>query len=422
MTKTSGTGRWRLDATKVVPPLALWGSLTLFWVVAAPVDGDDWPGFRGARRDGKSAETGLLKAWPPGGPKLLWRATGIGKGFSSVAVVGDRVYTAGDVGRQMVVFAFTTGGKQVWRRVHDAAWTRSTPGSRSTPTIDEGNLYIISGNGKVGCYDAGTGAPKWMRHTREFGGSPPGWGYSESILILGGLALFTPGGQRCIVAVDKRTGRTVWTTSGWKAAAQYGGNYAFTAGGVPLVVNGTGEGLACVNPRTGGLLWYNTFSARNTANCPTPIYSNGYVFWANGYGKGGLCVKVSLVGNRVLAQEAWRTRDMNCHHGGYIIQDGYIYGNNGGGWACLDLKTGRTMWKARGVGKGSVCYADGMLYLFGESGGKVGLATCSPQGLEMKGTFTVQGSGPSWAHPAIAGGRLYLRYDRNLYCYDIKAR
>jgi hypothetical protein len=188
-----------------------------------------------------------------------------------------------------------------------------------------------------------------------------------------------------------------------------------------MIAAGTKAGIVCVDARNGEMLWANPFSANNTANCPTPVYSDGYVFWANGYGQGGICFELTSGGDRVGAREAWTTKDMVCHHGGYVVHEGYIYGNHGSGWACLDLKTGRKMWEERGVGKGSICFADGMLYLFGERGGQAGLGTCSPQRLEMRGTFTVQGEGPSWAHPVVIGGRLYLRYDDNLYCYDVQA-
>jgi outer membrane protein assembly factor BamB len=196
----------------------------------------------------------------------------------------------------------------------------------------------------------------------------------------------------------------------------------FTFQNVPLIAAGTDAGLVCVDARSGALVFQNSFSAKNTANCPTPAYADGYVFWANGYNKGGICMQLSAAGNKVAAQQAWTTSDMVCHHGGYIIDNGYIYGDNGGGVTCLELKAGKTMWKNRGVGKGSVLWADDMLYLFGEGGGKAGLATCSPEGMQMKGTFSVAGSGPSWAHPVVIGGRLYLRYDANLYCYDVKAK
>jgi outer membrane protein assembly factor BamB len=323
---------------------------------------------------------------------------------------------------KLTIFAFDLSGKPQWNVAHDAAWTNDPPGSRSTPVIDGDNLYIISAHGLVGCYDAKTGQQKWTRHTQEFGGGVPGWGYSESVLICGNLAVVTPGGERCMVALNKTTSAPVWSTSGWKAAAQYSSPYLFTHQRMPMIANGTGEGIVCVSPQDGRLLWNNSFSARNTANCPTPVYSDGYVFWANGYGKGGICLKVDVSGNQVSVTEAWRTSEMDCHHGGYIVHDGYIYGNHGGGWVCLDLKTGHKMWQDRGVGKGSICYADGMLYLFGENGGKVGLVECSPSGFQMKGSFQVQGNGPSWAHPVVAGGNLYLRYDNNLYCYDVSVK
>ena len=391
---------------------------------AAPAAAEgEWPCFHGPNRDAKSPDKGLLKEWPAGGPPLLWKYDGIGKGFSTVSVSGGMIYTTGDVGDRFVVFAFDMDGKPKWKIDHDVAWTKSSNlGARSTPTIDGGNLYIESGNGVVGCYDAKTGAKKWTRPLSEFGGKPGGWGYAESVLILGNLAIVTPGGKNCIVALNKTTGQPAWASTGFSAGAQYGGCLPFAFQNVPLIAAGTQAGLVCVDARSGALLWSDNFSANNTANCPTPAYADGHVFWANGYGKGGICMKLAGAGGKVAAQQAWTTKDMICHHGGYIIDNGYIYGNHEGGWSCLDLKTGEKKWNERGVGKGSILWADGMLYLFGESGGKVGLATCSPTGMQMKGQFSVAGSGPSWAHPVVIGGRLYLRYDANLYCYDVKAK
>ncbi len=390
--------------------------------LAPAAQGADWPSWRGPNGDGKSPDTGLLKKWPEGGPPLLWKVDYIGKGFSTVAVSDGMIFTTGDIDGKHVLFAFDINGKPKWKKVHDDAWTRSHPGSRSTPVIDEGDLYILSGNGLAGCYDAKTGRKKWTRHAREFGGRTPGWGYAESILIYKNLAVFTPGGKNCIAALNKKTGRTIWTSTGFTGGAQYGSCCVFTFKNAPFIAAGTGKGIVCVFAGNGKVQCSNPFSAGNTANCPTPAYSDGYLFWANGYGKGGICLKLGVKNRALAMQEAWRTRDMNCHHGGYIIHKGYIYGNNGGRWACLDLKTGKTMWNERSVGKGSLCYADGMLYLFGESRGKVGLATCSPEGLEMRGEFSADGSGPSWAHPVVIGGRLYIRYDKNLYCFDVKAK
>jgi outer membrane protein assembly factor BamB len=190
-----------------------------------------------------------------------------------------------------------------------------------------------------------------------------------------------------------------------------------------IIVQGTGSGLFAVNAKDGRKVWSNGFSAGNTANCPDPAYADGYLFWANGYGKGGICFKVDFKDNAWTFTEAWQSKDMICHHGGYVIDQGYIYGNHNGGWSCLDLKTGQAKWKdQKGVGKGSLCLADGMLYLFGETGGQVGLAAVSTNGLTMSGQMKVEGTAQSWAHPVVANGKLFIRYDCNLYCFNAKSK
>lgn len=381
----------------------------------------NWPGWRGPMRDGKSPDTGLLKSWPEGGPPLLWRARGIGKGYSSVAVVDGKVYTTGVIDERLMISVFDTDGNRVGQVQHDMAWTKNYPGGRSTPMIDNGNLYLISGHGLVGCYDTASMRQKWTVHMQDFGGEPPNWGYAESVLILGELAVITPGGAKCIVALKKSTGQPVWASSGFSAAAQYGSCYAFEFGGVPIIAAGTHGGLVGVDARNGRALFSDPFASGNTANCPTPAAADGYVFWAAGYDKGGVCLKLEGTRDRVTARQVWTTQDMVSHHGGYIIHEGHIYGNNDNrGWSCIELASGKTVWQEKAVGKGSVCFADGMLYLFGEKGGRAGLATCSPSGLEMRGEFNVEGDGPSWAHPVVIGGRLYLRYDDNLYCFDVR--
>ncbi len=388
----------------------------------APTASANWPGWRGPMRDGKSPDTGLLKSWPEGGPPLLWHAKGIGSGYSSVAVVAGKVYTTGVIGERLVISVFDTEGNRITQVPHDMAWTKNYPGGRSTPMIDDGSLYLISGHGLVGCYDTQSMQKKWAVHMKDLGGSPPEWGYAESVLILGELAIITPGGAKCIVALNKSTGQPVWASSGFNAAAQYGSCYALEFGGLPIVAAGTRGGLVGVDGRNGRAIFTNPFAANNTANCPTPVAADGYVFWAAGYGKGGVCMKLEGARDRVSAQEAWQTKDMDCKHGGYIIHEGHVYGNNGGrGWSCINLQSGDTLWRERAVGMGSVCFADGMLYLFAEKDGRAGLATCSPTGLEMRGEFSVEGQGTSWAHPVVIGGRLYLRYADNLYCFDVKA-
>jgi len=378
-----------------------------------------WPGWLGPNRDGKSSDTGLLKQWPDGGPKLLWKADDIGVGFSSVAVAGGKVFITGDKDGKLKITALDLEGNVLWATDHGEG--RGGPdGSRASPVIDNGNLYLLGGNGLVGCYDVKDGRKQWSREAREFGGSPGGWGYAESVLIYKDMAIFKPGGKKCIVALDKTSGETIWESSGFDAGPEYGSCIAVAFHGQPMIVTGTDRGVLAVDAASGKLLWSNNWSAHNTANCPTPAYADGYVFWANGYGKGGICLKLKQEDGKTTADVAWTTEDMDCHHGGYVILDDYIYGNHGGQWNCLDLKTGKKQWGARAVGKGSLCFADGMFYLFSEDGGQAGLAACSPKGLQLKGKVKVQGNGPSWAHPVVAGGRLYLRYDTNLYCFNVR--
>jgi len=388
---------------------------------AAESEGE-WPGWRGPNRDGKSTDKGLLSQWPETGPKLLWKVEDIGSGYSSVATSKSVVYITGNVQGKLTIFAFDSNGKLKWKTIADSAARRGPKASRATTTIDSGNLYLMSGNGVVGCFDTKTGTKKWSQDVNQFGGKSGGWGYTESVLIYKNLAVVKPGGQNGIVALDKNTGKTVWKSTGFKAGPEYSSCIAFTFEGKELICTGTKSGLVCVDANDGKLIWSNKFSAGNTANCPTPVYADGYVFWSNGYGRGGICMKLKKQNNVVTADEVWKSKDMENHHGGFIIEKGYIYGNHKGGWACLDLKTGKKMWDEKAVGKGSICYADGMLYLFSESKGRAGLATLSPKGLELKGKMEVKGSGRSWAHPVVAGGRLYLRYDKNLYCFDVRQK
>ena len=383
--------------------------------------GENWPGWLGPHRDGKSPDTGLLKEWPEGGPPLLWKVSGIGRGYASVAVVDGTVYTTGMVATSEMVFAFDMDGQLKWKVVHGPAHDKDYPGSRSTPTLDEGNLYVLSGNGKLGCYAAQDGQAKWAHELSEFGGQTPGWAYAESVLIHKDLAIVTPGGDTCIVALDKKSGRGVWASSGFSAGAQYGSCISVSHGGAEMIVAGTAAGIVAVDAANGRMLWANPFSAGNTANCPTPAFADGYVFWANGYDQGGLCLQLDVRGKSVTAAPAWTTREMVCHHGGYIIHEGHIYGNHAESWVCLDLRTGEQKWRERAVGKGSLCYADGMLYLFAEDGGRAALVTCSPEDLETRGSVTVEGEENSWAHPVVIGGRLYLRYADNLYCFNVRA-
>ncbi len=402
---------------------------SIIWVLAlgatgwaAAAWGGDWPGWRGENRDGKASESGLLKAWPEGGPKLIWKAPGLGKGFSSAAVVQNVIYTSGDVEKDLVLYALDAQGKLVWKAVQGPAFTASHGGARSTPVVDGTRVYLIGGSGVVTCHGTADGALIWKRELKAFGGAPGGWGYAESALVLDDKVIVTPGGPTGLVALDKATGADIWR-SDVACKAHYSSAIVIGEKDDAIIVQGTGSGLIAVRAKDGRKVWTSDFCAGNTANCPDPAYADGYLFWANGYGKGGICFQVQNRDGVWSFTEAWRSLDMVCHHGGYVIEQGRIYGNHNQGWTCLDLKTGKTVWKnTSGFGKGSLCFADGMLYLFAERGGKAGLAAAVPTGFAQSGEVRVEGGGPSWAHPVVANGRLYLRYDTTLYCFDVAAK
>jgi outer membrane protein assembly factor BamB len=399
-----------------------------------------WPQWHGVNRDGKSQDTGLLKSWPADGPKLLWKVAKMGQGFSTVSIGGGLIYTTGrkvasnpshvpdgDVserpGERLFMMAIDMKGKVRWDRDIGPAFTGKHVfmGSRATPTYDNGNLYLLSGLGALGCYDAKTGDMKWTRNMKEFGADKPKWAFAESVLILRDLVIVSPGGKSFMVALNKTTGKTVWK-SGAYGGAQYSSPIYVVYQGLEMLINGSHRGLIGVNAKTGKILWAKEFARNNVANVPTPAFADGYVFWSVGYKKGGICLKLSVIGQKVKVKEVYRTNDIRTQYGGYVILDGYIYGNNMYEWSCLELKTGKTIWKAVGVKKGSISYADGMLYLYGIDKGQVALAKATTKGLELTGDFNVAGKGPSRAPPVITGGRMYIRYDDNLYCFDVKAK
>jgi len=390
--------------------------------------GADWPQWRGPNRDGKSTETGLLKAWPDGGPRLIWTSRDIGYGYSTVTIKDGIIYTTGIVGEDLVIFALDLDGTLKWKVTHGRGWAhrRKHPGSRAIPTIDGDRFYLISGYGQLGAFERKTGKRIWMVDLiATFRGKVPMWGGAESVLIDGNNLICTPGGREVgLVALDKITGKTVWKSKPVGTSASYASPILFEFGGVRQIANLVQSGLVCVEADTGRFLWrYDRAASRRRPSVSDPIFANGAVFGASGYNNGGGLVKLTVTGDRVTATEAWDTKKMVNHHGAMILLDGYIYGNHQKGWSCLDLKTGKQMYYADGVGKGSITYADGMFYCFSERTGTVGLVKATPSVYDLVSTFKVPsgGSGPYWAHPVVCGGRLYLRYANRLFAYDIRA-
>jgi outer membrane protein assembly factor BamB len=394
----------------------------------------DWPQWRGPNRDGVSKETGLLREWPKDGPKLLWATRNIGRGFSSVAVAGGRIFTISDRGKDCAVLAFDEGtGKELWA-------TRIAPaqgdGPRCTPTVDGDHVYALSRQGELACLDFATGAVRWRKsYKADLGGHMmSGWDYSESPLVDGEKLICTPGGDRAaLVALNKDTGEVIWQAPVKDAGGSgYASVVATEAGGVRQYVTllGHSGGIVGVDARDGRLLWRYNKMANGTANISTPVVRGDLVFTSTGYGAGSALLQ--LVPNQaggidVKERYFLKGRALQNHHGGVILVGDYLYGGHGhndGQPFCLNLKTGEFAWPPRrgpGEGSAAVVYADGHLY-FRYENGVMALIEATPQGYRLKSAFELPRSTgtPSWPHPVVANGRLYLRGNNVLLCYDVK--
>jgi outer membrane protein assembly factor BamB len=260
----------------------------------------------------------------------------------------------------------------------------------------------------------------WEKNLKsDFNGKSSEWGYSESPLVMGEKLIVTPGGGSCLVALNKKTGEKIWASSGLNDQADHASGIAVEVEKRPVIIQSLAGGMVGIDAADGKFLW-RCKRAVGGAACATPVHADGFAFAATGYNNGGACVKLAVEDGKVTAKQLWDTKEMVCHHGGYVIHEGHIYGNHNNGWSCLDLKTGEKKWFEKGVGKGSICYADGMLYTLGENG-RMGLVEATPTGFVSKGEFKLRPKNHAWANPVVSGGRLYLRLDATLYCYDVRA-
>jgi outer membrane protein assembly factor BamB len=387
----------------------------------------DWPQWQGARRTAISQEKGLLPSWPAKGPELVWKATGLGAGFSTPSVANGRILTMGNRGNTEYVIALAEKtGKIIW--TSPVGPVRSNgggyPGPRCTPTVDGNVLYALGLNGDLVCLDVERGKERWRKNLpRDFHGGAGGWGYSESPLVDGDKLICTPGGQKAtLAALDKKTGDTIWTAQvPGGDQAQYASVIAADFPGQRQYLQFLHRGMVSVAARDGKFLWRYDKPANGTANCSTPLYDRGYAFAASDYGTGGGLVKLARSGGGVKAQEVYFSKHMKNHHGGMVLVNGYLYGANGGSLACLDFRSGKVMWDEGRPGKGSIAYADGRLYYRNE-GGPIYLIEANPRKYVEKGRFDQPGrtGSPAWAHPVIANGKLYIRDQDLLLCYNVK--
>lgn len=399
--------------------------------VAAP--NLDWPQWRGPNRDGISLETGLLDRWPDEGPRELWRARGLGKGYASVSIADGKIFSLGKLpgGTHIVAMDVADGS---------VLWTSAVGGGgdpNCTPTVDGELVYGLSHGGDLLCADVNTGEAVWKKSfPNDFGGKMmSGWGYSESPLVDGDKLVCTPGAQNAIIAaLDKRTGKTIWKTSMPSAGSRGGDGAAYSSivigqgGGVRQYVQLVGRGVIGVDAKSGKALWGYNRAANGTANVPTPLIKDDFVFCSTGYGTGAALLRLSGRRGQINAEEVYFKdgKELQNHHGGMILLGDHVYmghGHNNGFPVCVNLRTGRDAWRqGRGPGTGSaaITCADGHLY-FRYENGVMALIEATPKSYELKGSFKIAiNNGRSWAHPVISNGRLYLRDQDEIICYDIR--
>jgi outer membrane protein assembly factor BamB len=399
---------------------------TVEGLIASPEPG--WPQWRGPHRDGVSPERGLLRHWPDEGPPLVWKVDGLGRGWSAPIVVGDRLYVTGDVGDDLVLFAFDTRGKLRWQVTNGDAWKGSFPGSRACCAFSEGRLYHLNAHGRLTCLDAATGAELWSTRILErFDAENITWALSECLLVDGPRVIVTPGGRKALMAaLDKRDGRLVWATAPLEGDhTSHSSPILFRLGGRRLIAQCTSRHGIGVDADSGELLWTVPLKNRFETNVTTPVYGDGSIYYVTPYSENGRLYRLRASAQGIEAEHAW-TCPLDTVTGGGVLADGTLYSagyRDPKWWLGVDWRTGETKCELKQFTTGAAICADGRLYVVDERG-SVGLLRPGADGLEIAGRFTLPGGRvrDAWAHPVLCDGRLYLRYHESLWCYNVKAR
>jgi outer membrane protein assembly factor BamB len=412
---------------------------------ANPAKPADWFQFRGPKQDGVCGETDLLKTWPDGGAKLLWKMAGLGTGLSSVSISNGRLFTVGDLkpspeleDAQYVMAFDLASQKRLWAAKIGPRWDDTNGGPRCVPTIDGDLAYAISTEGDIVCMESATGNVRWRKNfVKDFGGLMMSrWKFSESPLVDGDKVVCTPGGKNAtIVALNKKTGETIWQFAvpniGSKGGdgAGYSSIVAANIDGVRQYVQLLGRGVVGVAADSGKFLWGYNRIASNAANITQPIVKDNYVFTSNGYNSGSALVKIAHSGDQWNAEEVYfiSANDFQNHHGGMVLMGDYVYsghGMNAGAPVCIELMTGKIAWKAKAPDSGSACLlgldGDRLIYRW-EKGGLVALVEANPKEFKIVSSFKpAVNDGPAWPYPVVQDGKLYLRSQDALMCYDVR--
>lgn len=388
--------------------------------------------WRGEQRDGWfRKETNLLKQWPQEGPEMVLKVDNVGKGFSSPVVHNGTIYITGMKDTLDYLTAIDMQGNTLWQVAYGRSWVKSFPDTRSSPTIDDNRVYVLAGTGILSCYQTGDGSLVWSVDVdKDYQAEWHQWGVSESPLVIGDLVICSPGGSYAsVVAFNKLTGQEVWRTPVIGGQRSYVSPTLYEHNGIRLILAATAIHLAAIRPENGEVAWTYNYMAAKEWDQPgliwanTPIWNEDQVYISMGYNFPSKMLKMNAQKNGV--EEIFTNTVLDNHHHGVVLVDGYVYAsnwiNNGkGNWVCMDWNTGDIKWETEWENKGSVIYADGLLYLYEEKRGNVALVRPNPEKLDIISTFRIaEGSGPHWAHPFISGGKLFIRHGEVLMVFNI---
>ena len=399
--------------------------LVLAAALAAPLAlAADSPAFRGPAGDGRFEESGLLQAWPQGGPKKLWSADGLGESYASMAVTGGRIYTTGMTAERGSVYAFDLDGQLVWRKEYGAEFNgRGYPGTRGTPTVAGEGLYLFSALGTAVAMDAKSGAVRWQVDLFErFKGKNTYFGAAANPLLIDGKLIYTAGGaDASLVALDPASGKTVWTSRGLSDGGGYCTPRLFERGEHRQIVTLVSKHLVGLDAATGEVLWRQPEAVQYDIHAVSPVFDGDSIYVSHGYEQGGKLYRLAADGKSV--SHKWSEEKLDIHHGGAVVHDGHIYGAaSNKTWYSLNAESGEIAASIPRLGKGSMVYADGRLYGYLEDG-RVVLVDPDPGHFEVVGSFEITaGSGNHWSHPVVSDGVLYVRHGEVLMAFDVKDR
>jgi outer membrane protein assembly factor BamB len=399
--------------------------LSLSFFLSTLIAGDIRSQWRGPQRDGIYAEKDLLSKWPAAGPSLVWTAENLGEGFSSAAVTEHSIYITGMRTATGYLTCLDHKGKQRWQMTYGPEWDGGHDGARTTPTVVDDKIYLMSGEGKVVCVDTRDGKINWQVDLiRTFAARNLEWGMTESLLVDGDRVFCTPGGQRAMMVILNRdTGKTIKVIEGNGEESAYCSPVLIAHNGKPLVLTMTAKSVVGIDAISGDYLWKYTHKTRYDINPNTPLYHEGSIYSVSGYGTGGQLYRLSPDGKKVT--KVWANKTMDSQTGSAVLMKGYLYGSGheNKGWHCVEWQTGKLMYTSKELGrKGNIICADGFFYCYDENG-SIGLVRPNPQKFDLISAFKIEkGTGPHWAHPVISGGYLYVRHGDALMVYDIKAK